>query len=256
MNSNAITESCAPSHVRRLGVLAYGGLCYLFFLATFLYAIGFVGNFAVPKSIDSGPDAPPIRAAVVDVLLLGLFAVQHSVMARPWYKRWSAAAVPPSVERSTYVLASSVALIVLYWLWRPLPGVVWEVRHPAAAAALWALFGVGWAVVLIATFQIGHFDLFGLRQVALYTQCRPYEPPPFREPALYRAVRHPIMLGFVVAFWSTPVMTLGHLLFAVTTTAYIVVGVRFEERDLVGAHGASYEAYRRRVPMVFPWPRP
>lgn len=256
MNSDLTNVPVVPSRSRRLGTLAYGVACYLAFLATFLYAIGFVGNFAVPKSIDSGPDEPPVGAMVVDVLLLGLFAVQHSAMARPAFKRWLTGAVPRHLERSTYVLASSLALIVLYWQWRPLPDVVWEVRHPAASAALWALFGVGWLVVLVATFQIDHFDLFGLRQVILFAQGRPYDPPPLRTPTLYRVVRHPIMLGFVLAFWSTPVMTFGHLLFAAMTTAYIVIGIRLEERDLIGAHGSSYEAYRRRVPMVLPWPRP
>lgn len=248
MNGNA------SSPVRRLAALVYGAACYLLFLATFLYSIGFVGNFVVPKSINSESSLPPVEALTVDVALLGLFAVQHSVMARPGFKRRFAP--PHPVERSTYVFASSLALILLFWLWRPLPGVVWEVQQPAASAALWALFGVGWLVVLAATFQIDHFDLFGLRQVVLYARGRPPTSPPLRTPPLYRVVRHPIMLGFVIAFWATPVMTHGHLLFAAATTAYILVGIFLEERDLKAAHGTSYEEYRRRVPMVLPWPRP
>jgi protein-S-isoprenylcysteine O-methyltransferase Ste14 len=235
--------------------LAYGVVSYLVFLGTFLYAVGFVGNLAVPKSVDSGPVAPPGEAAAVDVLLLGLFAVQHSVMARPAFKRWWTRVVPPQVERSTYVLASSLVLILLFWQWRPVPEVVWAVEHPAAVAALWALFGVGWVVVLVSTFLIDHFDLFGLRQVTLYARGEPYTPPPFRTTGLYKVVRHPIMLGFLIGFWATPTMTWGHLLFAGTNTAYILVGVLLEERDLWAAFGSAYEEYRRRVGMLVPWRR-
>jgi protein-S-isoprenylcysteine O-methyltransferase Ste14 len=236
----------------RVLAVAYGGVSYLIFLGTLLYAVGFVGDLLVPKSVDTGPPESPAEAVAVNLLLLGLFAVQHSVMARPGFKRVWTRLVPPPVERSTYVLASSLLLALVFWQWRPLPGVVWEVRQPAAAAALWVLFGAGWLVVLVSSFLIDHFDLFGLRQVCLYATGRPYSPLPFRTPALYRVVRHPIMLGFLIAFWAAPVMTWGHLLFAATTTAYIFVGVGLEERDLRTAFGGAYEQYRRRVGMIVP----
>jgi protein-S-isoprenylcysteine O-methyltransferase Ste14 len=231
--------------------LFYGLTSYVIFLGTFLYAVGFVGNIVVPKSINTGEVIPVGEAAAVNVLLLGLFAVQHSVMARPAFKRWLTRFVPPQVERSTYVLASNVALILLFGLWRPMPGVVWEVESPFAVI-LWMLFGVGWVLALVSTFLLDHFDLFGLRQVVLYARGRPYAPPPFRTPALYKVVRHPIMLGFLIAFWATPTMTWGHLLFAGMTTAYILVGIFLEERDLKNAFGSTYEEYRRRVGMIVP----
>jgi protein-S-isoprenylcysteine O-methyltransferase Ste14 len=237
----------------RLLALLYGVVCYLAFLGTFLYAIGFVGNLAVPKSIDSGPQAPPAEALAVDLQLLALFAVQHSVMARPAFKRWWKTFVPSHAERSTYVLASSLLLLLLFWQWRPMPAVVWGIEQPVALAALWVVFCVGWLVVLISTFLIDHFDLFGLRQVYLYANGQPYIPPPFRTPVLYRVVRHPIMLGFVIAFWATPTMTWGHLLFSLMTTAYILIGVFLEERDLRHAFGGTYEEYRQRVGMIVPW---
>jgi protein-S-isoprenylcysteine O-methyltransferase Ste14 len=236
---------------RRAGALAYGAICYLVFLGTFLYSIGFVGNLLVGKSIDSGLVAPPAEAAAVDVLLLGLFAVQHSVMARPAFKRVWTRVVPSHLERSTYVLVSSLLLALLFWQWRPIPAIVWESEH-ALASALWVLFGAGWLIVLISTFLIDHFDLFGLRQVVLYARGQPYLPPTFRVPALYRVVRHPIMLGFLIAFWAAPTMTWGHLLFAGLTTAYILIGVTLEERDLVRAHGASYQDYRSAVGLLLP----
>jgi protein-S-isoprenylcysteine O-methyltransferase Ste14 len=223
----------------RAASLSYGLVCYLIFLGTFLYAIGFLGNLIVPKSIDSGPVVSLAEAMAVNLLLLVLFAVQHSVMARPCFKRWWTRIVPPQVERSTYVLLSSLLFALLFWQWRPMPGLVWDVEQPVAVAALWMMFSVGWLVVMISTFQIGHFDLCGLRQVYLYAKGQPYIPPPFRTPLLYRVVRRPLMLGFLIAYWATPTMTWGHLLFSVMTTAYILVGVSLEERDSVGANRAS-----------------
>jgi protein-S-isoprenylcysteine O-methyltransferase Ste14 len=241
-----------PISLRLLGML-YGVACYLVFLAVVLYAIGFVGNWIVPRSIDSGEKASLAEALSVDFVLLGLFAVQHSVMARPRFKRWWTRLLPSPIERSTYVLVSSLLLALLFWQWRPMPEVVWQMRHPALVIAAWTLFLGGWLMVLISTFLIDHFDLFGLRQACLFAANQPYSPPSFRTPALYRVIRHPIMLGFVIAFWAAPVMTWGHLLFAGTTTAYILVGIRLEERDLRNALGSAYQEYQARVSMIVPW---
>lgn len=233
--------------------VAYGVFGYVVFLASFLYAVGFLGNIIVPKAIDSGPKSPPVEAVAVNVLLLGLFAVQHSVMARPAFKNWWTRIVPQPIERSTYVLLSSLALMLLYWQWRSLPSAVWAAPR-AVAIALWVLYAFGWLVVLVSTFLIDHFELFGLRQVFEYATDRPIAPACFRTPGLYRVVRHPIMLGFIVAFWAAPVMSWGRLLFAAASTAYIAVGVWFEEGDLRVQFGDAYEDYRRRVPAIVPLP--
>jgi protein-S-isoprenylcysteine O-methyltransferase Ste14 len=235
--------------------LAYGVASYLVFLAVFLYAVGFVGNLVVPKSIDSGPPGPIPASALVDTLLLLLFAVPHSVMARPAFKRWWTRLIPPPVERSTYVLVASLTLALVFWHWRPIPGRVWDLTGPVGRWLMAAVFWLGWAVVLVSTFLIDHLDFFGLRQVSPYASGREYNPPAFRTGGLYRHVRHPLMLGFLLAFWATPAMTRGHLLFAVATTAYILVALRLEERDLVGFHGERYRAYQKQVGMLFPLPR-
>jgi protein-S-isoprenylcysteine O-methyltransferase Ste14 len=228
------------------------GLCsYAVFLASFLYAIGFVGDLVVPKTIDSGPGAPLPAALAVDLLLLGIFAVQHSVMARPGFKALWTRVVPRAVERSTYVLVASLLLALICWKWVPIPRVVWDVSAPAPRAALLALFALGWLILLLSTFLINHFDLFGLRQVYLCMRGVNYTPVVFVERAFYRFVRHPLYLGFLIAFWSTPHMSLGHLVFSIATTGYILIGIHLEERDLARFH-AEYAAYRARVPMLLP----
>ena len=238
--------------LKRILFFLYGVTAYLIFLATFLYAIAFVGGFAVPTQLDGALQTSLPRALAIDCLLLTIFAVQHSVMARRWFKeRWTQI-VPWTIERSTYVLFASLALILLVSQWRPIGITIWSVEEPAARAVLWTLFAAGWGTVLIVTFLINHFDLFGLRQVWLPLIGRPYTRVTFRTPLPYRFVRHPLYLGFLFAFWMTPTMTLAHLVFAMATTAYIVLAIQFEERDLVAEHGASYERYRRSVPMLVP----
>ena len=233
--------------------LLYGFVVYLFFFVTFVYAIGFVGNVFVPKGVDGGAPVPLIEAITVNLLVLGIFAVQHSVMARRSFKRWWTTIVPPAVERSTYVLAATLALALLLWQWRPIAEpVLWRVENPAAVQALWAIFWLSWGVLLLATFLINHFELFGLRQVFSRLAGREIPEAEFRTPFIYKYVRHPIYLGFVLAFWAAPVMTAGHLLFAVGGTGYILVGIWFEERDLVHQFGETYRRYREQVGMLIP----
>ena len=241
--------------IERILFFAYGVVSYLIFFGTFLYAIGFIGNFWVPTRLDAPASGPLATATIVNVLLLTLFAVQHSVMARKWFKHWWTQAVPKPIERSTYVLFSSLALILLFWQWRPMGGVVWSVQDPIGVAVLYTLFAFGWTLVLVSTFLINHFDLFGLRQVWLYLLDRPYQRLKFGTPGPYRLLRHPLYVGWFFAFWATPTMTLAHLLFSVATTVYILLAIQFEERDLVREHGETYENYRRKVPMLVPFAR-
>jgi protein-S-isoprenylcysteine O-methyltransferase Ste14 len=242
---------------KRSSIFLYGVASYAVFFATFLYAVGFVGNFTglsawIPRTLDSGPTRGFAMSLVIDLALLGLFALQHSVMARPAFKKWLTRAVPESAERSTYVLASSLALIALFAFWQPLGGQVWTVTDPMARGALWGGFVFGWLLVLVSTFLINHFDLFGLRQVWLQLVCKPYVQLPFGTPGPYRYVRHPLYVGWFFAFWATPTMTTSHLVFAVLTTAYILVAIQLEERDLVTHFGDQYRDYRLRVPMLIP----
>lgn len=238
--------------MRRTLSLVYGILAYLLFLVVFAYSIGFVGDFLVPRTIDTGPSAALGVALAIDLGLLALFAVQHSGMARQGFKeRWTRI-VPRHVERSTYVLAATVTLAVVMWLWRPIPATIWSIEHPVAVAVLEGLFWAGWGIVLLSTFLIDHFDLFGLKQVWAHFRGEEPSAPEFQTPGLYRYVRHPLYLGFLMAFWATPHMTAGHLLFAGGVTGYILLAIQFEEKDLVRFHGAAYREYRRRVPMLFP----
>ena len=235
----------------RITAFVYGVVCYLVFFATFLYAIGFLGNFVVPKGIDSGPEAPLLYALAINAVLLALFALQHSVMARPWFKAAWTRIVPSSVERSTYVLFSSLALLLLFWKWEPMGGVIWNVTNPDGRLALNALYGLGVIIILAATFLINHFDLFGLRQVWLNLRGIPYTNLSFSTPGMYRIVRHPLYVGWLLMFWAAPVMTVAHLVFTLGTTAYILIAIQFEERDLVRSH-KEYAEYRRKVPMLLP----
>jgi methanethiol S-methyltransferase len=239
----------------RAFVLGYGVFSYVIFLLAFSYAIGFVGNIGVPRSVDHALVAPLGQAALVDALLLGLFGLQHSVMARPAFKRWWTRIVPQSLERSSYVLIASVVLLVLFWQWRSMPAVVWHAGSAGVRVAVWALFWVGWGTVVLTTFMISHWELFGLRQVYLAWRGRRHTEIAFKLPLLYRVVRHPMMLGFIIAFWAAPTMTVGHLLFALATTGYILVALRLEEHDLLTTLDEQYRDYSRQVPMLIPRPR-
>jgi protein-S-isoprenylcysteine O-methyltransferase Ste14 len=241
--------------IGRICVFVYGFGAYVIFLGSFLYAVGFVGNRIVPKSIDSGDEQSLAASLLMNIGLLSLFAVQHSGMARPAFKQWWTRIIPQPVERSTYVLLTSLLLLLLFWQWRPLPQEVWSVKSPFGSVVLQAIFCLGWLIVLATTFMIDHFDLFGLKQTYYHLTSKTQTPSPFITPVLYRYVRHPIMLGFVIAFWATPVMSVGHLLFAAVTTAYILLAIQLEERDLVKVHGDQYREYRRQTSMLLPWPQ-
>lgn len=236
----------------RIAFFSYGTVCYVIFFATFLYAMAFVGNIAVGQTIDGTPQVPFGQALLINVALLGLFAVQHSVMARPAFKRWWTNFVPEPIERSTYVLFASAALLVLFHNWQPMGGTIWDVQAETGRIALYGLFGMGWLIVLVATFLINHFDLFGMRQVWLFLIGRPYTKLGFMTPGFYRFVRHPLYVGFLIGFWATPTMTAAHLVFALMTTTYILIAIQLEEGDLVRALGNTYAEYRRQVPMLIP----
>ena len=238
--------------MKRWLIFFYGVACYAIAFITLLYAIGFVGNLWVPKSIDSAPRLPLGLALLIDGVLLGLFAIQHSVMARPGFKRWWTRIVPQEAERSTYILFASIALVIMFVYWEPLGGSVWDVHSPLAQQLLYGGFAFGWFLVFLSTFLINHFDLFGLRQIWLQLLGKPYRPLPFKTPMLYRIVRHPLYVGLLLAFWSTPIMTLTHLVFAIATTAYILIAIQLEERDLLAEH-PEYARYRKRVPMLVPF---
>jgi len=238
--------------MKRIAFFLYGTFCYLFFLGIFLYAVGFLGNFGVPNTIDGPPQVSVWQALAINTLLLGLFALQHSVMARQGFKRWWTQYVPPPIERSTYVLFTNIALALMFYAWQPMGGEIWQVQDPIGQGLLYGVFAAGWGLVLMATLQINHFDLFGMRQVWLYLRNQEYTPLPFKTPALYRHVRHPLYVGWFLAFWATPRMTVAHLVFAVTTTLYILMAIQWEEKDLVAFHGQAYKGYQQRVPMLIP----
>jgi len=237
--------------MKRLFIFVYGVVCYAASLATLLYTVGFLGDFWAPTSLDSSRAAPLPTALLINVALVTLFALQHSVMARPAFKRWWTRIVPESAERSTYVLLSCLALMALFILWQPVGGLVWKVNSPNARALLYGAFALGWTVLLASTFLLNHFDLLGLRQVWLQLKRKPYQPLPFRTPALYRCVRHPLYVGWLLTFWAAPVMTVAHLVFALASSVYILIAIRLEERDLLAMH-PQYRDYRRRVSMLLP----
>jgi protein-S-isoprenylcysteine O-methyltransferase Ste14 len=240
--------------MRRVLAYIYGVVSYVIFLGAFLYSIAFVGDFYVPKTINSGEPGPLIPSVIINVVLLGLFAIQHSGMARPGFKKWWTKIIPKPIERSTYVLFASAVLILLMWQWQPLPGVVWSVESEVGRGLLWALFGLGWLIVLISTYLISHFHLFGLQQVHDFLKQRGIQNPKFQTPGFYRYIRHPLMLGFFIAFWAIPDMTQGHLLFSIATTGYILIALQLEENDLLEAFPKRYRKYREQVPMFIPRP--
>jgi protein-S-isoprenylcysteine O-methyltransferase Ste14 len=248
------TKKTAIARGRTLA-LVYGAFCYLTFLVSALWAIGFVGNMFFPKTIDASPGVSFVNAVLIDALLLGLFALQHSVMARSAFKQWWTRIIPSSIERSTYVLFASLLLLLLYWQWLPIPETIWNVDQTAGGVFLQALYWIGWLIVVLSTLLINHFDLFGLRQVYLNWRGIEYTHVSMKTPTLYKLVRHPLMLGFLVVFWATPHMTVGHLLFSGASTGYILVGIHLEERDLLAAHGEAYRRYQQRVSMLLPMPK-
>ena len=239
--------------MKKLFSLLYGAICYLAFFGTILYAIGFVGNLIVPKSIDSIPEYPLLKAILIDASLLLLFALQHSIMARPAFKKWWTKIIPEHLERSTYVLLASLCLMLLMWQWQPVGGIIWSTDNPTIKTVLLVVYLFGWAIVFGSTFLINHFDLFGLRQVWLYFSGKPYSQLPFRVPVFYKYVRHPLYFGFIIAFWATPVMTITHLFFAIMTTLYILTAIQFEEKDLQTSFGEKYKSYKKDVPMIIPF---
>lgn len=239
----------------RILAFIYGLICYLIFFVTFIYTISFVGNLIVPKTLDSDLDGSLIKGLLIDISLIILFAIQHSLMARPSFKKWWTKIIPHPIERSTYVLMASLILLLLFWQWHSLGGIIWNIQNPIASDIIYGIFALGWLIALLSTFMINHFDLFGLRQVYLYWRGQEYEDLGFRIPGLYKYIRHPIMSGFVIAFWATPIMTVSHLVFAIGTTIYMLVGIKLEEVDMISLYGKLYEEYQAQVSMLIPWPK-
>jgi len=252
---DTIGPDIAGSRIFKVLAFLYGIAAYLVFFVTVLYAIGFVMGLVVPKTIDTGADSPALEAVVVNLLLMALFAVQHSVMARQRFKTWWTHYVPKPVERSTYVLLASLSLLLLFWQWRPMPAVIWDIKEPDLAVTIATLALMGWVLVFTSTYLINHFELFGVQQVTHNLLDKQAQPPRFKTPLLYKFVRHPIYLGFIIAFWAAPTMTVGHLLFAAVTTIYIFLGIALEERDLIALFGDEYRQYKQRVSMLIPWRR-